>query len=219
METNVLLAPLIFVVLSLMAGAILKSVLKKTGIPYTVGLFGFGILIGLLDREGGLSDSAILKSAVDMAGNANPDLILYIFLPLLIFDAAYELDVHVFRKTLVNATLLSVPGVVMAMFLTAALMMGIRWTIPGYSEWNWSFALMFGALISATDPVAVVALLKELGTSKRFSTLVDAESMLNDGTGIVLFMLFFGAYTTAGQQHLQYWNSLLWWLVVPCWDC
>ena len=52
---------------------------------------------------------------------------------------------------------------------------------------------MFGALISATDPVAVVALLKELGTSKRFSTLVDAESMLNDGTGIVLFMLFFGA--------------------------
>ena len=57
---------------------------------------------------------------------------------------------------------------------------------------------MFGALISATDPVAVVALLKELGTSKRFSTLVDAESMLNDGTGIVLFMLFFGAYTATG---------------------
>ena len=54
------------------------------------------------------------------------------------------------------------------------------------------------SLISATDPVAVVALLKELGTSKRFSTLVDAESMLNDGTGIVLFMLFFGAYTATG---------------------
>ena len=49
---------------------------------------------------------------------------------------------------------------------------------------------MFGALISATDPVAVVALLHELKTSKRFSTLVDAESLLNDGTGIVCFMLF-----------------------------
>lgn len=61
---------------------------------------------------------------------------------------------------------------------------------------------MFGALISATDPVAVVALLKELGTSKRFSTLVDAESMLNDGTGIVLFMLFFGIYSTAGAPEL-----------------
>ena len=57
---------------------------------------------------------------------------------------------------------------------------------------------MFGALISATDPVAVVALLKELGTSKRFSTLVDAESMLNDATGIDLFMLFIGAYTATG---------------------
>lgn len=68
---------------------------------------------------------------------------------------------------------------------------------------------MFGALISATDPVAVVALLKELGTSKRFSTLVDAESMLNDGTGIVLFMLFFGVYTSAGATENPLVNFLL----------
>lgn len=54
------------------------------------------------------------------------------------------------------------------------------------------------ALISATDPVAVVALLHELKTSKRFSTLVDAESLLNDGTGIVCFMLFFGTYAATG---------------------
>lgn len=60
---------------------------------------------------------------------------------------------------------------------------------------------MFGALISATDPVAVVALLHELKTSKRFSTLVDAESLLNDGTGIVCFMLFFGTYAaTDGSE-------------------
>ena len=84
------------------------------------------------------------------------------------------------------------------MLLTAALMIGIGTFAPSYEGWNWTFALMFGALISATDPVAIVALLKELGTSKRFSTLVDAESMLNDGTGIVLFMLFFGAYTATG---------------------
>lgn len=60
---------------------------------------------------------------------------------------------------------------------------------------------MFGALISATDPVAVVALLHELKTSKRFSTLVDAESLLNDGTGIVCFMLFFGAYAAGEATH------------------
>ena len=202
METYQLLAPLSFIIISLMVGAILKVVLKKTNstIPYTVGLFAFGIIVGLLDRTGILSDNEILKSAIDSAGNADPDAILYIFLPILIFDAAYELDTHIFRKTLTNATLLSVPGVVIAMFLTAALVMGIFYLLPIETNWNWSFALMFGALISATDPVAVVALLKELGTSKRFSTLVDAESMLNDGTGIVLFMLFFGAYTTAGAS-------------------
>ncbi len=202
METYQLLAPLSFIIISLMVGAILKVLLKKTNstIPYTVGLFAFGIIIGLLDRSGILSDNEILKAAIDSAGNADPDMILYIFLPILIFDAAYELDTHIFRKTLTNATLLSVPGVVIAMFLTAALVMGIFYVLPVETNWNWSFALMFGALISATDPVAVVALLKELGTSKRFSTLVDAESMLNDGTGIVLFMLFFGAYTTAGAS-------------------
>ena len=198
METNNLLAPLFFVLIGLMGGAILKFGLKKMPLPYTVGLFAFGLLIGTFDRIGWLESIPILKSSIDLAGNANPDMILYIFLPILIFDAAYELDVHIFRKTLTNATILSVPGVIIAMLLTAALMIGIGTFAPSYEGWNWTFALMFGALISATDPVAVVALLKELGTSKRFSTLVDAESMLNDGTGIVLFMLFFGAYTATG---------------------
>lgn len=198
MESGNLLAPLAFVIIGLIAGAILKYGLKRTPLPYTVGLFAFGLLIGMSDRFGWLNETPILRASVDFAGNLNPDMILYIFLPILIFDAAYELDVHVFKKTLTNATLLSVPGVVIAMLLTAALMMGIQAITPSYYEWNWTFALMFGALISATDPVAVVALLKELGTSKRFSTLVDAESMLNDGTGIVLFMLFFGTYTAAG---------------------
>lgn len=200
METGELLAPLIFVIVSLMAGAIMKYVLKRSSFPYTVGLFCLGIVIGVLDRTGLLSHVGILKTAVDAVGNMNPDLILYIFLPLLIFDAAYELNLHIFKKTLINSTLLAGPGMVVAMFLTGAVVMGISKVAPGYEEWNWSFALMFGALISATDPVAVVALLKELGASKRFSTLVDAESMLNDGTGIVLFMLFFGTYSASVPQ-------------------
>lgn len=196
METNSVLTPLFFVVICLMAGALLKFGLKRTALPYTVGLFAFGILAGALDRLGVLAPIPILKASVDFAGNANPNMILYIFLPILIFDAAYELDIHVFRKTLLNSSLLAVPGVVVVMFLTAALLMGIGHVTSSYGEWTWTFALMFGGLISATDPVAVVALLKELGTSKRFSTLVDAESMLNDGTGIVLFMLFFGSYAS-----------------------
>lgn len=198
MDSMELLAPLVFVIVSLVAGAILKYGLKRTVLPYTVGLFAFGLIIGLLDRAGVYADGSVFKASIDFAGNINPDLILYLFLPILIFDAAYELDAHIFRKTLFNATLLSAPGMVVAMFLTGLLMMGVSLFAPAYAQWNWTHALMFGALISATDPVAVVALLKELGVSKRFSTLVDAESMLNDGTGIVLFMLFFGTFTAAG---------------------
>ncbi|MCH5306219.1 MAG: sodium:proton antiporter [Rikenella sp.] len=198
MDSMKLLAPLVFVIASLFAGAILKYGLKRTVLPYTVGLFAFGLFIGLLSRAGLYPDGSIFKAAVDFAGHIDPDLILYLFLPILIFDAAYELDAHIFRKTLTNAGLLSGPGMVVSMFLTGLLMMGVSLFAPQYAQWNWTHALMFGALISATDPVAVVALLKELGVSKRFSTLVDAESMLNDGTGIVLFMLFFGTFTAAG---------------------
>lgn len=209
METIALLAPLFFVVVCLVLGAILKSLLKNTTFPYTVGLFAIGILIGLLDRFGIFPETGVLKSAVDFAGNMNPDLILYLFLPILIFDGAYELDLHVFRKSLLNSTLLAGPGMVIAMLLTGLFIMGMASFIPACEGWNWSYAFMFGALISATDPVAVVALLKELGTSKRFSTLVDAESMLNDGTGIVLFMLFFGVYTSAGATENPFVNFLL----------
>ena len=198
METLDLLAPLLFVVIGLVAGAVLKSLLKHSSLPYTVCLFCLGVVFGLLSRFNVLPDVGVLRSAVDAVANMDPDLILYVFLPLLIFDGAYEMDLHVFRKSLFNSTLLAGPGMVIAMFLTAALIMGIAAFVPQCSGWNWNYALMFGALISATDPVAVGALLRELGTSKRFSTLVDAESMLNDGTGIVLFMLFYGAYTAAG---------------------
>lgn len=200
MKGSDLLAPIFFVIISLIAGAFLKYILKKTPLPYSVGLFVFGILIGLLARSGIWTSFQIINDSIRFAANMNPELILYLFLPVLIFDAAYSLDVHIFKKTLTNATLLAVPGMVVATFLTALLMMGVVDMLPDYAVWTWKSALMFGALISATDPVAVVALLKELGVNKRFSTLVDGESMLNDGTGIVLFMLFFGTFVHSGPS-------------------
>lgn len=102
-----LLAPLIFVVVCLVLGAILKSLLKKTTFPYTVGLFAIGIVIGLLDRFGVFPETGFLKSAVDFAGNMDPDLILFIFLPILIFDGAYELDLHVIPEVFVKFNLVS----------------------------------------------------------------------------------------------------------------
>lgn len=201
MEEYTFLAPLLLTIGGLIIGAILKSLLKHSRLPYTVGLFTIGIILGVMNRTGVFQSLPELHDAVSSVANINPDLILYLFLPILIFDAAYELNLHIFKKTLANATLLAAPGLIICMLLTGALMMGVATFIPGFESWTWAFALMFGALISATDPVAVVALLHELKTSKRFSTLVDAESLLNDGTGIVCFMLFFGAYAAEEATH------------------
>lgn len=201
MEEYTFLAPLLLTIGGLIIGAILKSLLKHSRLPYTVGLFAIGIILGVMNRTGVFQSLPELHDAVSSVANINPDLILYLFLPILIFDAAYELNLHIFKKTLANATLLAAPGLIICMLLTGALIMGVATFIPGFESWTWAFALMFGALISATDPVAVVALLHELKTSKRFSTLVDAESLLNDGTGIVCFMLFFGAYAAGETTH------------------
>lgn len=201
MEEYTFLAPLLLTIGGLIIGAILKSLLKHSRLPYTVGLFAIGIILGVMNRTGVFQSLPELHDAVSSVANINPDLILYLFLPILIFDAAYEPNLHIFKKTLANATLLSAPGLIICMLLTGALMMGVATFLPGFESWTWAFALMFGALISATDPVAVVALLHELKTSKRFSTLVDAESLLNDGTGIVCFMLFFGAYAAEEATH------------------
>lgn len=192
MEETALLAPLLLTIAGLTVGAIFKSLFQRTRIPYTVGLFAIGLAAGIMNRMGVFHGMPQFSAALDRVANINPDLILYIFLPILIFDAAYELNLHIFKKTLTNATLLAAPGLIICMILTAGVLMAISFFVPGYEKWTWASALMFGALISATDPVAVVALLHELKTSKRFSTLVDAESLLNDGTGIVCFMLFYG---------------------------
>ena len=76
------------------------------------------------------------------------------------------------------------PGVLSNAFLTAIF---CKYALP--YEWNWGEAITFGSIVSATDPVAVVALLKELGASKRLATLIEAESLLNDGTAYVLYVI------------------------------
>lgn len=201
MGINHILEPLLFIIISLICGGLLKVVLKKSALPYTVGLFIFGFGVGLLDRFKFLTWLPTIDTALNRISDINPNMILYLFLPILIFEGAYELDFHIFKKTLVNAILLAVPGLVFCTFATAAVIMAIHGSAANYNAWTWSIALMFGALISATDPVAVVALLNELKMSKRFSTLVDTESMLNDGTGIVMFMIFYtGLSLTTGSS-------------------
>lgn len=191
------LAPLFFIIIALIIGTLTRHFMQKTPLPFTVLLVIFGLSLGALTRVGILEKANLtfISDSIEWAGEFDPHMILFIFLPILIFEAAFAMDVHTFRKTSTNAILLAIPGIVIALFMTGAGVMILKKYEVGMIHWTWPIALMFGAVISATDPVAVVAVLKELGASKKLGTLIEGESLLNDGTAIVFFMVFFTAIT------------------------
>jgi len=189
------MSPLLFIILSLFIGISTKRFLRNIPIPYTVILLIIGILLGTADRLEWFESISFMHNAIDWAGHIHYKIILFVFLPTLIFEAAFDLDVHTFKKSFWNAFLMAVPGIIVGMCLSGALTMLIQYFGIGFGGWSWYVALMFGAVICATDPVAVVSLLKELGGGKKLRTLIESESLLNDGTALVIFMVFFTILT------------------------
>ncbi|KAK1313564.1 Sodium/hydrogen exchanger 7 [Acorus calamus] len=96
------------------------------------------------------------------------------------------MEIHQIKRCMVQMLLLAGPGVLISTFCLGA---SIKFLFP--YDWNWKTSLLLGGLLSATDPVAVVALLKELGASKKLSTIIEGESLMNDGTAIVVYQLFY----------------------------
>lgn len=113
-----------------------------------------------------------------------------IFIPAIIFESSLGLDWYTFRREFWQIIMLAAPGVLISTVLTAITFLYVL----DYQEiFTWGQALMLGAVLSAIDPVAVVSLLKDLGTSKRFSTIIEGESVVNDGTAMVLFVVMLKA--------------------------
>ena len=187
---------LIFVIAALLIGAASRYFLRHLRLPYTVILLLIGLAIGYLPRFYDLEAGAPgLSNMLNMVANIDPHLILFLFLPTLIFESAFAMEVHLFKRMLSQILTLAVPGMLLCTFATAALSL---YLVPW--EWSWIIALMFGALISATDPVAVVALLKEVSSRKRLETLIEGESLINDGTAIVVFTLFYSLAVSSEQS-------------------
>nr|KAG5699435.1 hypothetical protein BaRGS_016281 [Batillaria attramentaria] len=160
-------------------GAILRHLafLTKLAIPYTVLVFALGMVAGALIP---LSANLLI---------IGPHTQLNIFMPILIFEGAFAMDVYVFRKVFWQALLLAGPGL--------AFMIGMTATVAKLLlNWDWYWSLLFGAIVSATDPVAVVALLKEIGASQHLSLLIEGESLLNDGTAMVAFYAVYQIMTS-----------------------
>lgn len=105
---------------------------------------------------------------------------LYVFLPALIFEGAWHLDLRLMRRASVPIALLAVPGVV----LTAGV---IAVCVHYIGTFGWGAALVLGAILSATDPVAVVAVFRRLPIPRELATIVESESLLNDAVAVVLY--------------------------------
>jgi CPA1 family monovalent cation:H+ antiporter len=105
---------------------------------------------------------------------------LYVFLPALIFEAAWHLDLHTMRRNWKPIALLALPGVA----VTAGIIAACAHYIGTFA---WGSALLLGAILSATDPVAVVAIFRRLPVPKPLATIVESESLLNDAIAVVIY--------------------------------
>ncbi len=148
---------------------------KYIRLPYTIALVLTGLAIALLP------DSFTSGLSVPLTS----DLILFIFLPALLFEGAYNLDFSRLRDDIRTVTVLAVFGVLLTMGLVGLAvhyMLGLDWAV----------AFLFGAIVAATDPIAVLATFRQLGTAPRLTAIVEGESLFNDGTSLVAFSIILG---------------------------
>lgn len=152
----------------LLIAAVVAMLARRLHVPYSVGLVFAGIGLALLPFA---TDIALTKQLVFTA-----------FLPPLIFEAAFQLRWAELRRDLVPIVLFATIGVILS---AAATTIGMHY----FASWSWISASVFGVLIAATDPVAVIAMFKDAGVHGRIRLLVEAESLLNDATAAVAFTI------------------------------
>jgi len=148
-------------------------------VPASVGLVLVGLAVSIVGPDVGLPIA--------------PSLLLAIVLPGLVFEAAFRTDLAVLRPSAVAVVVLAVPGVVIVAAVVAVILM----LTTGLSLTE---GFLVGAMVAATDPAAVLSTFRHVTVPPRLATMVEMESLVNDGTGIVLFGL--ALELLAGQASL-----------------
>lgn len=162
------------IALLLLISAVVAIFTQRLRLPYSVGLVAAGIVLTFLPFSPQV--------------NLTKSLLFTVLLPPLIFEAAFSLNWQQLRSDLPLVLTLATVGVVLSAAVTTA---GMHMLV----HWPWASALVFGALISATDPVSVIAAFKGAGVRGRLRVLVESESLFNDGTAAVLFAICVAAAT------------------------
>lgn len=181
MEGHLLVELIIFATLFLVGIAFVTPLTKKLAFPYTVALLFAGFIAQFFTHNFSVESHIILS----------PDVIFYVLLPILLFEGAFHINFHQFRLQFKTITAFATIGLLISIFVVA---FGLSYLVG----FDFGASLLFGAIISATDPIAVLALFKHLGGPKRLALLADGESMFNDATGVVAFRVI-SAFIIAGN--------------------
>lgn len=167
-----------FIILLLFAAGTLAAS-QRIKLPYSVALVLAGMLLSYLATT--YPEQLHLIKALELS----PELILFVFLPTLIFESTFNLDTAQLRHNIDEVLSLAIPGLLLSTLLIG-LIVWLATPIP------FPASLLLGAILSATDPVSVVATFKQLGAPQRLTILVEGESLFNDATAIVVARILIG---------------------------
>jgi len=177
----------------LMIASLAALLKKKIPLPYSIILVILGVGVGLLADN--IAGFEFIKHF-----QLTPEMVFYIFLPALIFESAYHLNLWHFRRSFKNIAFLSTITFGISLIV-------IAYGVHIFFGINPVIALLFGSIISSTDPVATLALFKEIGAPPRLVTIIEGESLLNDGMALVTFGILIELVRNA--THLDGINTII----------
>ena len=190
--------PILGLIFILTLAVLLLPAANRLNFPHTVLLAVVGIVLGLLADaatthlpHGILSDAFRSLSSLHITA----DMVMFVFLPALIFESALSIDVHRLMEDIGPILFLAVIGLLISTFTVG---LPLHWA----TGMGLVVCLLLGSIVSATDPVAVMALFKELGAPKRLNILVEGESLFNDATAIVLYSILVSMVLAGGEANV-----------------
>jgi CPA1 family monovalent cation:H+ antiporter len=170
---------------ALLGFAVTVAILTKfIRIPYTIALVLAGLVV------------AILHAAPEEV-RITEELVFVLLLPPLLFQAGSHMDLDVLQRKAIPVAIMAVPGVIVSM---VAVGLAIQPFLPQGITGRfgvWLPALLLGALLAPTDPISVLATFKQTSAPEKLKTMVEGESLFNDGTGVVLFLILLEAIVGA----------------------
>ena len=183
-----------FLVWLLLAASIIAVIAARLRVPYTVALVVGGLVLGSFHLP------IVHRLFANSPDWLTPEVSLVIFLPALLFEGSLKIQLRQLRESVVPICLLATVGILAATLISGFV---VHWAlgIPVL------IALVFGAIVSATDPISVLAIFKHMAVDKRLTIIVEGESLFNDGTAVVLYhycgvrLLPFGAVAALIRRH------------------